>query len=77
MSKQDAQLKAFTGIPENAETVKLAAFRKLAEETGLMTPELKMALDQSMPMAIHRDVAKHNAQDPNNPTPEEAPNAQA
>ena len=67
MSKQDAQLKAFTGIPEGAETVKLASFRKIAEETGLMTPELKLALDKTMPMAIHRDVANHAAVEPKPP----------
>jgi len=64
LSQRDAQMKAYTEIPESAEAVKLATFRQLAKELHLMTPELSGLLDKTMPMAITRDVANHMAKEP-------------
>ena len=64
LATRDAQLKAYAGIPKDAEAVKLAAFKELAKNLMMLTPELERFINETMPMAVARDVANHMAKQP-------------
>jgi hypothetical protein len=59
IATRDGQLKAYAGIPDSAETVKLLTFKELAKSLKMLSPELEKAIDATVPMAVARDGANH------------------
>ena len=67
IATRDGMLKAISQVPEGAEAVKLASFRVIAKELGMLTPELDAFISKTLPMAATRDIANHMAKEPKAP----------